>query len=139
MMGDDERRRILQMVSEGKVSPEEAADLLDAVEDASQRTTRMSAMPTETNFNMRPPRPGRPMSARALTIVIKEGGDNKVNIRIPLALARVAGKFIPRQAQNYLQNYEIDLQQFLEDAGEIEGGTILEVKDGENRVLIAVE
>ena len=59
-------------------------------------------------------------------------------MRIPLALARVAGKFIPKQALHYLKDYEIDLAQFIE-ASEEEGGTILEVKDGENRVLIAVE
>jgi hypothetical protein len=137
-MGEDERRQILRMVSEGKLSPEEAAGLLEAVDDGADRSNDSSDVPGSTNM-VRPPRSGRPTRSRALIIHIKEGGDNKVNIRIPLSLAKVAKKFIPRQAQNYLQNYEIDLQEFLDDAGEAEGGTILEVKDGDNRVLIAVE
>jgi hypothetical protein len=136
-MGEEERRRILRMVAEGKLSPEEAAGLLEAVEDAqARRGPEFAPQPPQPP---QPPYPRRSTSRRALIIHIKEGGDSKVNIRIPLSLARVAQKFIPRQAASYLQNYEIDLNQFLEDAGDAEGGTILEVKDGENRVLIAVE
>jgi hypothetical protein len=136
-MGEEERRTILRMVSEGKLSPEEAANLLEAVEDASERRSGPGFEPPRGNVaHIRHGRSGR---NRALIIHIKEGGDNKVNLRIPLSLARAAGKFIPRQAATYLQNYEIDLNQFLEDASEADGGTILEVKDGENRVLIAVE
>jgi hypothetical protein len=125
------------MVSEGKLSPEEAANLLEAVEDASERVSTSSVEPPRGNVAQM--RHGRAHRNRALIIQIKEGGDNKVNLHIPLSLARAAGKFIPRQAATYLQNYEIDLQQFLEDASEADGGTILEVKDGENRVLIAVQ
>src|SRR4051794_36370465 len=139
-MGDEERARILRMVAEGKLSPDEAVGLLDAVEDAVRRTSN--------EREERPERPerivhgrgyGRPMSRRAVVIQIREGSDTKVNIRIPLSLARAAGKFIPRQAQTYLANYEIDLKEFLADAGDAESGTLLEVKDGESQVLIAVE
>ena len=137
-MGDDERRQILRMVSEGKLSPEEAAGLLEAVDDGMDRSNDLSDPPPASAM-ARPLGVGRSSRSRALIIHIKEGGDSKVNIRIPISLARVAKKFIPRQAQNYLQNYEIDLQEFLDDAGDAEGGTILEVKDGDNRVLIAVE
>ena len=138
-MGEEERRTILRMVSEGKLSPEEAAGLLEAVEDASERRPGFTEALEANREVARHMRHGRSGRNRALIIHIKGGGDNKVNLRIPLSLARAAGKFIPRQAATYLQNYEIDLQQFLEDASEADGGTILEVKDGENRVLIAVE
>ena len=70
---------------------------------------------------------------------IKEGGENRVNIRLPLSLTRTAGKFIPRQAQSYLSKYDINLSEFLEDMGQAEPGTLLEIKDGDNKVLIAVE
>jgi hypothetical protein len=147
-MNDDERARVLRMVAEGKLSPEEAAGLLDALEPETRGAGYSSppGTPGEGEPGVRriaSPRPvgapGRGRSPRAVVIQIKEGGDNKVNVRIPLGLARAAGKFIPRQAQTYLANYEIDLQEFLEGAGDMEGGTLLEVKDGENRVLIAVE
>ena len=147
-MGDEERARILRMVAEGKLSPEEAASLLEAVEPEPAMAAGFApgAEPgfagfrgpgeREARMHGRDPRRSRP---RAVVIQIKENGENKVNLRIPLGLARAAKKFIPRQAQNYLSAYEIDLQEFLDGATDMEGGTILEVKDGENRVLIAVE
>lgn len=133
---DDERARILRMVADGKISPEEAAELLEALGPAasSERGAGMnrSAPPTA-------PVPMAPRRSRALVIHIKEGGENKVNVRIPLGLTKVAGKFIPRQAAAYLGKYDINLQDFLDEVGEGESGTLLEVRDGENKVLIAVE
>jgi hypothetical protein len=149
-VGDEERARILRMVAEGKLSPEEAASLLEAVEvepesqsssysgsGEPEYTGYSGASDREVRIRGREGRRARP--PRAVVIQIKENGENKVNIRIPLGLARAAKKFIPRQAQNYLSSYEIDLQEFLDGASDMEGGTLLEVKDGENRVLIAVE
>ena len=147
-MGDEERARILRMVAEGKLSPEDAAGLLEAVEPEPQ-ASEYSNSPEgefagfggrgEGEARMRGREVRRSRPPRAVVIQIKEGGENKVNIRIPLGLARAAKKFIPRQAQNYLSSYEIDLQEFLDGANDMEGGTLLEVKDGDNRVLIAVE
>lgn len=138
------------MVADGKLSPEEAASLLEAVEP--EREPQVSSFstppeaayseygaPSERDIRIRGREGRRSRPPRAVVIQIKEGGENKVNLRIPLGLARAAKKFIPRQAQNYLSSYEIDLQEFLDGAGDMEGGTLLEVKDGENRVLIAVE
>lgn len=137
-MGDDEKRQILRMVAEGKLSPEEAVGLLEAVDDGQGR--RESPPPGPAAVDSMPRHPRRPLSKRALIIQIKEGGDNKVNLRIPLALAGAAGKFIPRKVQEHLNGYEIDLQDFLASgASDVEGGVILEVKDADNRVLIAVE
>lgn len=135
------------MVAEGKLSPEEAAGLLEAVEPEPEPSYSNSPGGEYVGFGgrgdsevrMRGREIRKSRQPRAVVIQIKEGGENKVNIRIPLGLARAAKKFIPRQAQNYLSAYEIDLQEFLDGANDMEGGTLLEVKDGENRVLIAVE
>jgi hypothetical protein len=76
---------------------------------------------------------------RFLVIQVKDGGESKVNLRIPLNLTRSAGKFIPRQVQTYLNKYEINLQEFVDELGDTDSGSLLEVRDGENKVLIAVE
>ena len=148
-MGDEERARILRMVAEGKLSPEEAASLLEAVEPEPAMAAGFGPSgyagfgvfrgPGAREERVRNREAGRSRPPRAVVIQIKENGENKINLRIPLGLARAAKKFIPRQAQSYLSAYEIDLQEFLDGASDLEGGTILEVKDGENRVLIAVE
>ena len=80
------------------------------------------------------------MHRRSLVIQVKEDGDSKVNVRIPLSLARAAGKFIPRSAQQHLAAYNIDLEELLGGLSDAEGdGTLVEVKDGNDEVRIAVE
>ena len=134
-MSSDERARILRMVAEGKLSAEEAADLLDAVEPPPRPENRGMAAPP-------PPMPAMPAEGprRSLVINISEDGESKVNVRIPLGLARAAGRFVPRQAREYLENYDIDLQQLLADLGSTGiVGPLIEVQDEGDQVRIAVE
>jgi hypothetical protein len=142
-MSDEERARILRMVSEGKLSPEEAADLLEALQPQRQTASEGASWSVvgpggSARLHAGPAQFGR-KRPRILVIHVKEGGENKVNVRIPLGLTKAAGKFIPRQAQQYLGKYEINLQEFLDDLVDADSGTLLEVRDGENKVLIAVE
>ena len=145
-MSNEERARILRMVAEGKVTPAEAEDLLGAL-DAAPSAEARSAGPSATygpgSMPALPVPPGPPgirKQRRSLVIQVKEGGDSKVNVRIPLSLARVAGKFIPRHAQQRLAAYNIDLEDLLSGLGDAEGdGTLVEVKDGKDEVRIAVD
>ena len=141
----DERRRILRLVAEGQISPEDAADLLEAVEPEPgveaphhPRTPEPPVTP-QVMFTDLMREHGRARKSRNVVIQIREGGESKVNLRIPMNLTKAAGKFLPRQAQQYLGKYDINLPEFLEDLAEADSGAILEVKDGENKVLIAVE
>jgi hypothetical protein len=145
-MSNEERARILRMVAEGKVTPAEAEDLLaalDAAPDAGARSTGPSATfgPGSMPTSLVPPAPPRNKTPRrSLVIQVKEGGDSKVNVRIPLSLARAAGRFIPRRAQQQLTAYNIDLEELLSGLSDAEGdGTLVEVKDGKDEVRIAVE
>jgi hypothetical protein len=72
-------------------------------------------------------------------IQISEGNNNNVNLRIPFGLFRAAGKYIPRKAQASLREYGIDLEELLGDLSGSESGVLLQVNDGEDHVLIAVE
>jgi len=65
-------------------------------------------------------------------------GNSRVNLRIPLGLARTAGRFLPRQAVQSLAHYDIDLDKMLHGVGD-EQGTLLEVQDGDAGVRIAIE
>ena len=145
-MSNEERARILRMVAEGKVTPAEAEDLLaalDAAPDAGARSTGLSATFGPGSMPAPPVPPGPPgirKQPRSMVIQVKEGGDSKVNVRIPLSLARAAGRFIPRRAQQHLAAYNIDLEELLSGLGDAGGdGTLVEVKDGKDEVRIAVE
>lgn len=128
-MNVDERTRVLQMVAVGTISPAEGSDLLAALE-----------MPAPSSIATIQPPPLKPRARRYLVVRIMEHGETKVNLRIPLNLARIATRFIPRQAHIYLTSHEIDIPQLLDNFGTAEeDGTLLEVNDGADRVLIAIE
>jgi hypothetical protein len=137
---NDERRRILQLVADGKITAEEAAELLDAI-NVQPRREQSTMPPPEAPT---PPAPvfargPAPVRARSLIIQVIEGSNTKVDLRIPFGLARAAGKFIPRRAEQQLREFGIDLEDLLSDLRGSENGTILQVQDEDSRVLIAVE
>lgn len=136
-MNNEERARILRMVSEGTVSPAEAEDLLAALET----TQRAESRPTPPVPPVAPLAPAltRTSRRRSLVIQVKEQGQSTVNVRVPLTLARAARKFIPQSAQAYLNEHEISLDDIIAGVGADDDGTMIEVVDGENRVRIAVE
>lgn len=136
-MSSEEQARVLRMVSEGKLTAEEAADLLDALEPAPRPEYRPTSLANGPDLPIRPRRPVSPN--RSLVILIEEGGKSKVDLRIPLALARAAGRFIPRSARARLEEFEIDLSEMLGGIGTAEEGSLLHVEDGESRVQIRVE
>ncbi len=131
-MSNEERGRILRMVSEGKLTPSEAEELLASLDPTPAPSARPPLPPM-------PPAPLAPGARRTLVIQVSEDGLSKVNVRIPLGLARAAGKFIPRQAIGALAEHDIDLEQLLSGLGNAEDGTLLEVNDGADKVRIAVE
>ncbi|HZS93768.1 MAG TPA: hypothetical protein VFA78_03155 [Chloroflexota bacterium] len=142
-MNDDERRRILRMVAEGKVSAEEAADLLDALQEP-----RPAPEPERSYAELHPypvsPVPPVPQTdqvrGRALVIRISEGDENSVNLRIPLGLAKAAGKFLPRRAEHDLREHGIDLPAVFDGVSSgVEVGPLLMIQDGGDTVYIGVE
>ena len=76
----DERLQILRMVEQGKVSAEEAVKLLEALGDDSSA------------------QPARARSNRMIRVRVIEGERTKINVNLPLELARVALGFVPKGA-----------------------------------------
>lgn len=112
--GEGERRRILDMLAEGRLSAEQAAALLDALDAAGPRP---------------PPPPGPPPPPRArggstprpparlirIRIDVREPGREPVNVNVsvPLALARFAARFLPADARSELDRQGVDLGRLL--------------------------
>jgi hypothetical protein len=73
----EERRRILNMLAEGKISATDADGLLAAMDD------------TKTPPPVTAVKPAAPKSPRYLRVQVEDDGDNsKVNIRVPFNLIR---------------------------------------------------
>lgn len=135
---NEEQRRILQMVADGRLTSEEAAELLDALQaEVPRRDDEGPVAPR--HIGPRGPGSSAGGPARTLMIQISEGDNTNVNLRIPFGLFRAAGKYIPRKAQSSLREYGIDLEELLGDLSGSESGVLLQVNDGDDHVLIAVE
>lgn len=137
----DERMRILDMLSEGKITAEQAAELLSALEPAAEPEPepaqpgprRPVGPPFGRDFPFGPggvfgPRgkiagPAgafayalhgpRDMSRRSLVFDIRDG-DTRAFARLPLGLVQSADRFLPREVRQYLKEYEVNLEQLLE-------------------------
>jgi hypothetical protein len=88
MVSADERLKILKMVEEGKITPEEGAKLLAALRESRKEPSRPSA-------------PSRPVSKGWLRVRVTDTatGRTKVNVNLPLGLIdagmNIATQFAP--------------------------------------------
>lgn len=124
MSDGDERRRILDMLAAGTISVDDAANLLKA----------LSGPPGQ------PPEPPAPRrrggQARLLRISIDDadsegarGESTKVRVNVPIALARFATRFLPKDASDELRDQGIDLAELISSLDEdLPDGKLLEVE-----------
>ena len=121
---NEEHKRILQMLAEGQITAEEAAELIEALEDA----PRVQARPAS----------GR---ARLLRIYVHDPDDaTEVKVNLPLALARFALKFIPEEQRAQIAEAGFDLDELLASLkSETPEGRLVELEQGDGtRVIIEV-
>jgi hypothetical protein len=136
----DEKLRILQMIKDGTLTPLEGLDLIQALEmsDGSAGTgLAVLASQSETGDSSEQSQANGKRKARFLRIKVDDGESNKkVNIRIPIALAKFAGKFIPKHARQEMkeQGVDFDLNEILDQLENSEEGMI-EVSEGENKIV----
>lgn len=100
-----ERGKILQMVADGTISPEEGEKLLGRL-DPAETTKAVVASERDTQDHQSGP-------LKFLRIVVD--GSDKVNIRVPIGLIRTGIKLstlIPIHASEHLTEHGIDLSQF---------------------------
>ena len=121
----EERLHILRMVEEGKISAQEAVKLLEALEESKGAA---QAGPRRRN--------------RFLRVRVFDGEKTKVNVNVPLELARVALRFVPKEALKAAGSDAPldpdDIMRMLEEG--LEGKIVdIEDDDGKTRVEVVVE
>jgi len=136
-MPSEEGKQVLQLLAEGKIDVEQAYRLLRAlgdVEEGASRPPRPSVPPT-------PPNPPTPPGTRGriLRIRVTEGGEQKVNVAIPLAIARIGKMKLASSGlvRGHLGKFGIDLDELLRSVDF--PGKIVDIADDEDRVEIFVE
>jgi hypothetical protein len=124
----EQKARILRMVEEGKISAEEAVKLLEALGDNGVGQLQVSPVRRPKKF------------MRFLKIRIFEGDleKPKVRVAVPVALLKIATKFIPEDAKAEINGHNIDLDEILQAVDENTEGKLLEVHDDEDKTRIEI-
>jgi len=149
---NEEKIRIMQMVKDGTISPEEGLDLIEAL----GRTSIVEPAEPEESISEAVIAGSEPLKkglfgrhrkgesnhcphgkAKWLYIQVNEEDGKNVNIKIPLSLAKFAGKFIPNEAKKELkeQGIELDLDgilSILQEEGEM---NLVEVNDEDGKTV----
>ncbi|WP_027894075.1 SHOCT-like domain-containing protein [Calidithermus chliarophilus] len=122
----EDKRRIMDMVKEGKISVEEAVRLLEAIEPPATGPRAPAGVAV-----MAPPAPPAPPArgiARMLRISVN-GEGIKVNVNLPVSLAKFASNFIPPDAKQAMSAQGIDLAGILDMLkGDLPEGRLVDVE-----------
>lgn len=122
MSDGSERRRILDMLASGQLTPPEAEELLRSLGAEADSDYERIRGPAGARLRQRGPGQeaqgsGRKI-ARALRIVIDAGEDgesrDRIAVTLPLALAKFAGKLIPEEARLKLEDEGIEIAALLD-------------------------
>lgn len=95
----EEMNTVLRLVAEGKLTPEEAAPIIEALGQARDATNRAAQTFGDTfDVEGRPLAPGR---GRRVRIQVNERGRRVVDVRVPLAFAAAAARMVPGIPESY--------------------------------------
>jgi hypothetical protein len=116
----EERIKILQMVQEGKLSAEDAAQLLEALEENARTELSGVPLPPESTALGRKPRWFR------VRVTDTDTGKPRVNVRLPLSMVSIGLKMGSRFSPEIEGMDPTELMRIIE-SGEI--GQIVDVQD----------
>jgi hypothetical protein len=139
-MPTEEGKQVLQLLADGKIDVEQAYRLLRALGDVEEGAARSARAPFAPSPPTPPTSPNAPGGrGRILRIRVTEAGEQKVNVAIPLAIARVGKMKLASSGlvRGHLGKFGIDLDELLRSVDF--PGKIVDIADDEDRVEIFVE
>jgi hypothetical protein len=127
---NEELATVLRLVSEGRLTPEEAAPIVEALSRTAApgaREPRAASTPAGDQANRGTAR------GRRMRIRVSEGGKSVVDVRVPLAFAAMAARMVPGIPESYA-----DLIRQAVESDEV--GPIVDTEDDRgDAVLISIE
>jgi hypothetical protein len=134
----DEGKQVLKLLADGKIDVEQAYRLLRALGDIDERRGPTPPTPPGPPTAPEPPTPPG-ARGRVLRIRVTESGQQKVNVAIPLAIARVGKMKLASSGlvRGHLSKFGIDLDELLRTIDY--PGKFVDIADDEDRVEIFVE
>lgn len=110
----DERMQILRMLKADKLSVEEAARLLEALDKGSREPLN---------------------EVSSIVIKVTEAGRDRANINIPVELAKVALRFVPKDV---LDSHEVDIDGVIRSIEAGMRGKLVEVDQPEEQRKVEI-
>ncbi|MFO7814434.1 MAG: hypothetical protein R6V14_01620 [Halanaerobiales bacterium] len=121
----EERLQILEMLEKGTIDAEEANKLLSTLEKR------------DTAFK-KPEISGK--KPRYIKILVEENGEEKVNISIPMLLAKTALKIMPKKAKAQMNEKDVNLDELLSAIDDKSStGKLVDINDDGDHVSISLE
>ena len=134
----EERMRILKMVEDGKISADDAAALLKSVGGGAVHFTTGTSSAEAVNGKDK-----KSLKGKKLRIQVFEGNQEKpkVNIKLPLSLARLGGKFLSKTGKAKIQGLDLDFEALVSHLDDLEEENTIEIDDekGKTRVNLFIE
>jgi hypothetical protein len=122
----DEKLKILELVRDGKVNPEQGLELLDALAGSADRPPQIVENFVGIHTYTGP--------ARHLRITSLSSKGNKTTFNIPLGLIRFAYSLFPNSMHFTINNRQLDVEELMERIYTAEKGVVYE-DDSENVVF----
>ncbi len=149
---NDEVMRILKMVEDSKITAEQGAKLIEAIEtatassawiDLNEPSTDSGADPSDSSIDSEQKLPSGKKPSWLYIMVdggeLRHGRKKSVRVRIPIKLAKWALKFVPKSAHAEMRKEfgeDFDLSQIGEILDELPVGedlvNVVDSEDGEN-------
>jgi hypothetical protein len=158
MARSEERRRILDLLAVGTINVDQASELLKALGPSKEEALALppaiarAMPPVAPHVQQQPPAPRTPAGRtkpRFVRILIDSTkGDNgkatRVDVNVPVALAKFALRFVPSEAKAEMSAQGIDIAQLLDGFDtEFSEGKILDLhadeEDGRGSTHITIE
>ncbi|WP_146161871.1 SHOCT-like domain-containing protein [Halanaerobium saccharolyticum] len=136
-MMNEEKMRILEMLQDGKINAEETEKLLAALGEEESGQTGALQLKNRERTEKSDSKEG---NKRHLRIIVNETGKEKVNMSLPLGIAKSILNFVPQSAKDKMAAKDIDLNALTKTIDDLsEEKEILRVDDEGETVIIRVE
>lgn len=131
----EDKKRILKMIEEGKITAEEAIKLLDVL-DSNEKCdgiVKSEVVEDDDFFDLKNDGKG----GKILFVRVKSNDGSKVKINIPLEFIKIMGG-IGSMYSNELEKYNIDIEKLMNAIDNGFVGRLVDVESGNDKVVVEI-
>ncbi|WP_312258190.1 SHOCT-like domain-containing protein [Romboutsia ilealis] len=131
----EDKKRILKMIEEGKITAEEAIKLLDVLDSTEKcdGIVKSEVVEDDDFFDLKNDGKG----GKILFVRVKSDDGSKVKINIPLEFIKIMGG-IGSMYSNELEKYNIDIEKLMNAIDNGFVGRLVDVESGNDKVVVEI-